>query len=246
MSEETDDIDDRFATGCTPPGSFCYGADFTVNGKPVHRIDRPQEVERLDYNKPPPSFIFPHLDRSLQMDVLTTGVWGPRELAAGWSCCKAMLDPPGMYVDGIAWGLVAEVATVPGGNAATSAAARAAAWAWYDDALEVAARLDAAAVLLVEHGDGGACHRVPTVRSRIVDALQPMLTIGTDEDDRALAVAEAERLFSEGRLDFEGDQPIELETVTAWPAALTWTTDQRAAVRRWLAEGGETPEVLRG
>lgn len=79
------------------------------------------------------------------------------------------------------------------------------------------------------------------------DSLQPMLTVGTDEDDRALAVAEAERLFSEGHLTFEGDQPIGLATLDAWPLCLTWSDEQVAAVERWLIDStAELPEVLRG
>ena len=33
---------------------------------------------------------------------------------------------------------------------------------------------------------------------------------------------------------------------TWWPRCLTWSDEQVAAAERWLAEGGEMPEVLRG
>jgi hypothetical protein len=34
--------------------------------------------------------------------------------------------------------------------------------------------------------------------------------------------------------------------VEVWPCTLTWSEEQVVEVERWLAEGGETPEVLRG
>jgi len=33
--------------------------------------------------------------------------------------------------------------------------------------------------------------------------------------------------------------------VDTWPRCLAWPDEQVSAVERWLAEGGELPEVLR-
>lgn len=64
-------------------------------------------------------------------------------------------------------------------------------------------------------------------------------------DDARQETAEgAETPLSEGRLSFEGDPPIELAAVDAWPRCLAWPDEQVSAVERWLTDGGELPEVL--
>jgi len=37
-----------------------------------------------------------------------------------------------------------------------------------------------------------------------------------------------------------------LKRAPVWPRCLAWSDEQLAVVERWLAEGGELPEVLRG
>lgn len=97
-----------------------------------------------------------------------------------------------------------------------------------------------------------------------------MLTMADDEDAREQTIAEVERLFSEGRLTFEGDHRTRdgadrrlIVAVALAPRCgqgerrrprvdvlkldrLAWPDGLVAAVERWLAEGGEPPEVLRG
>lgn len=239
-----------------------------MNKKTDRTVREAPAVERLDYSKPPPGYT---VGDELEEDApLFTwrwdGEWMGREdektdaLAAAWAHHKARRDPPGIQVHFIAGrGYLVQVFDHPAGESpdnhvgptyeplADLASARAAAWAWYDRRLAVAQRLNGDVVVLVEHLDGGGTRRVSTPRSQVVAALWPMITMGTDDDARAEVVAEAERLFSEGCLSFEGDQPIELESVTVWPRCLTWSDEQAAEVERWLVDSSvETPEVLRG
>lgn len=232
------------------------------------------QVARLDRTQPPPNWLaFYSADgpwwRAAPYDGEHDGEqYATRRaaIAAAWAHYEREHDPPGMRVVGRGglsynWDVWPRIgkATVEGPGLDASrdpcvvrprphhreALARAAAWAWYWRRREVADRLDADVVVLVEFGDGGISSRVPTPRANVAAALRPMLTMADDEDAEAETIAEVERLFSEGRLTFEGDPPIELEKVDAWPAALAWSSDQTAAVERWLADGGELPEVLR-
>lgn len=249
-----------------PPEQDTSRDDYDVERDPTvaaGTFDSPPAVERIDYSKPPPGYTCAGLWWAYGEEESGHAEWTDtclKRQAAGvvaaWAHYKARHDPPGMWVEmsehgNWAWGTrdlgCHDWVDSFDDPEREREAARAAAWAWYDRRLEVATQLDAGAVVLVEHLDGGGRRRVPTPRTRIVDALQPMLTIGTDEDDRAMAVAEAERLFSEGRLTFEGDQPIELAAVIVWPRCLTWSDEQVAEVERWLVDSTvELPEVLRG
>lgn len=223
------------------------------------------QVARLDRTQPPPGYVVrpdmrgafgPHPTGpgyEFACGNLTRGSYDAEveAVADAWAHYEREHDPPGMVVwlDALAgddvwwWG---DENRNYGPEEREDVDARAAAWAWHWRRRALADRLDAEAAVLIEHLDGGGLRRVTTTRSRIVSALRPMLTMADDDDAHEETIAEVERLFSEGRLTFEGDQPIELENGDAWPAALAWPDEQVAAVERWLAEGGAPPEVIRG
>lgn len=54
---------------------------------------------------------------------------------------------------------------------------------------------------------------------------------------RRVALADALICFDPRKVKWDPD---------VWPRCLAWSDEQVAAVERWLAEGGELPEVLRG
>lgn len=103
-----------------------------------------QETVWLDYTKPLPGFDPQTLERSLQMTVITAGVWGPRALAAAWSYYKREHAPPGLQVfvwpkekasdPPTAWcvALRGKVHFAAFEGDEGEGEARAAAWAWHD------------------------------------------------------------------------------------------------------------------
>jgi len=229
------------------------------------------QVKRLDRTRPPPGYT---LTPSCGVWVADERGELIREdesfddeasaIAAAWAHYEREHDPPGLETwedPEYGWwffGLGSDFEWYADLQAKTGARqnpgaerkdARAAAWAWYWRRVAVANEIGTRVVVIVEHFDfgGDKFRRVPTLREHVAAALLPMLTVDPDPSDdwREEAAESAETLLAEGRLTFEGDPPIELAAVDTWPRCLAWPDEQVSAVERWLAEGGELPEVLR-
>lgn len=127
------------------------------------------------------------------------------------------------------------------------ALARSAAWAWYRARLKLAWELDEH-VSVLEYGDDGKARRVATTLRGLFDTVAPMVCFAAvpDKGQREDIREVVETLLERGRATFEDDAPLELVRFSAWPRGLAWPDGLVAAVERWLAEGGEPPEVLRG
>ncbi len=210
----------------------------------------------MDYSKPPPGYEVgpdPSSDANGQWfwtrgpeggegnrgDVALDGA---AALTVAWVHYKEHNDPPGIKVECGPSGFTG--GCPDGAWWEEMPAARAAAWAWHDVRLTLAARLAAAAGVVVEHfHDDVAPRRTPVPNDRLAAYLAREDVLG----DADYADGVATELMDRGVMRFEGDPPIERVSLDAWPRCLTWSNDQVAEVERWLLDStAEMPKVLRG
>jgi hypothetical protein len=226
-----------------------------------------EQVARLDRSKPPPGYRLENRQAAFENApywVCTspdgrawTGEGAAGEvIAVAWAHHEPRRDPPGMLVAHFVSALCGDIrgwnvwvgredSTFVSSHA-TEHEARAAAWAWYWRRVAVA---DAAG--RHEHVAEKAASRYPLRHGSAAIERCRCSAWRIDHhgpepwrvDNMGRAIVWAEKAREDEASDDLAPAPLDLQV---WPRCLTWSDEQVADVERWLAEGGELPEVLRG